>query len=68
MANPGLRQGYMFQKRFWHFYGIIGSLYAAWWAGSYIQAEADKGMMTYKHKSQLFKDVKIPPGEDFWNR
>ena len=68
MANPGLSRGYMFKRRFWQWYGFIGALFAGWGVGRLVMREIDSGMESYKHKSMLFKDVKIPPGEDFWNR
>ena len=68
MAVAGLRKGYMFQRRFWKNYAFVTALCFAALAGKWLQEEVDKGLASYKHKSMLFKDVKIPPGEDFWKR
>ena len=64
----GLDSGFMFKPRFWKYYGCIAIFFGAYYVGVKVQRKIDDSMSSYKHKSMLFKDVKIPPGEDFWRR
>ena len=47
---------------------MIGFFWAAVYLGRCVQYRMDNSMSRFKHKSELFKDVKIPDGEDFWRR